>query len=92
MSHDLHYEHAVMGSRCRMNAIYAVRRYLNGTLKTKGLIGAVDVVINCLWQMDHVQAFLAQKIGCFLSSVTTQDHKAVQLKLLVVGLHGLNLI
>ena len=75
-----------------MDAVDAFRRNINGRLITEGQIRAIDIVIDCLGQMDDIQSLFPQKIRCFLCSVAAEDHKTVQAQLMVVLLHGLDLV
>ena len=92
MAHNLHNKYPAVGSRCGMYAIDAVCCDIHRTLKTKRHIRTPKVIINSLRQRHDIQAFLTQHICCLMGTVTTQDHKAVQTKLIVILLHSLNLV
>ena len=66
-----------MRRRCSMNIVNCSSSDVHGTLESKRHIRSPDIVVNGLWQTHHIQAFLPEKIGCFLRSVATQDHQTV---------------
>ncbi len=75
-----------------MDAVYGIRRNVNGTLKTESHVRPVYVIVNGLGKVNNVQPLLAQQIGRFLCAVSSQDHQAVKIQLVKRLLHGLDLI
>ena len=61
-------------------------------METKGHIGTVNIVVDGLGQADHVQALFRQQIGGLMSAIAPQAEQAVQLHVLVVFLHGVDLV
>ena len=92
MSHDLNNKYTSMRCSCCMDAVNGICCDLQSALEAKGHICTPDIIINGLRKMDDIQAFLAEKIGGFLRSVSAEDHKTVKTELLVSLFHGLNLI
>ena len=75
-----------------MNTIDSVTSDINGTLKSKCKICTVDVIVDCLWQMNDVKALFSKEIGRLLCAITSKDNKTLKIQLVVVGLHSLYLI
>ena len=75
-----------------MNAVNGICGNIYGTLESKSHVCSKDIVVNRLRKMNDVQAFLSQKIGCFLGSVSSQDYQTVQAELIVSLLHGFHLV
>ena len=92
MSHDLNDKYSSVGCGCCMDAVNGIGCDLQRTLETKGHVCSPDIIINSLRKMDDIQAFLTEKIGCFLCSVSTENHKTVKAEFIVSLLHCLNLI
>ena len=81
-----------MRCSCCMDAVNGICCDLQSALEAKGHICTPDIIINGLRKMDDIQAFLAEKIGGFLRSVSAEDHKTVKTELIVSLFHGLNLV
>ena len=62
-----------------MDAINGIGGNIYCTLETESHIRTPEVIVNRLGQGDYVQALLAQKICCLVSSVTAQNHQTIQL-------------
>ena len=92
MSHNLHDKDTVVGSRGGMNTVDRIAGDIDGTLKSKGHIRSIDVIVNGLWKMDHIQPFLTQKIGCLLCTIAPQNDQTIQIEFIVSLFHCLDLI
>ena len=68
-----------------MDTVDRIGRDIDRTLKTECDVCSVNIVVDRLWQMDHMKSFFAEKIGCLLCAVSTQNDKAVQVQF-VIGL------
>ena len=75
-----------------MNAVDGVRGDVDGTVETESHVGSPDVIVDGLRQMDHVQTFLAEEVCRLLAAIAAQDKQAVQAELVIVLLHGLDLV
>ena len=92
MPHHFYNENPVVRGCRRMNAVNRVCRDVHRTVKAKGHIRSVDVVINRFRKMNDVQAFFTEKICCLLGSVSAENHQAVEAELVIVLLHGFHLV
>ena len=92
VSHDLHDKYTVVGSCCSMNAVNNACRDIQRTLKTKGNIGTVNIIVDGFWQMNDVQTFLTKQVCCFLCTVTAKDYQTVKVQFVVSVFHRLYLV
>ena len=65
---------------------------VHGALEAEGHVGAVDVVVDGLGQVEDVEALFAQEVGRLLRAVAAEDDQAVQPQFVVILLHGLDLV
>ena len=63
-----------------MDAVDHFRGNIICRMESKGEIRAIQIIVDCFGQPDHIQAFLAQKIRRFVGSVTAECHQTVQLQ------------
>ena len=75
-----------------MDAVDDVSGDIHSGVETEGHVGAVDIVVNGLWQMNDIKSLFPEKIGCLLCAVSAQDNEAVKTKLLVCVFHGCDLV
>ena len=75
-----------------MNTVNGICSDVYRTVKAKGHIRSIDIIVNRLWQMEDIQSLLPQKVRGFLSSVSSQNHQAVQAQLIICLFHGLYLV
>ena len=92
VSHDLDNKDSAVRCRRGVNAVNRIGRNLNGTLKTEGLIRAVEIVVYGLRQRDNVESLLAQQVCRLLASVSAEHAEAVKPQLPVGRLHEFHLI
>ena len=92
MPHNFNNEHTVMG-RCRgVNTVNCLCSNIHRTVKSKGHIRSIYIVVNGLRKMNDIQSFLTKQVCCFLCTVATENHQTVQTQLVVILLHGLYLV
>ena len=65
---------------------------VHGGVEAEGHVGAVNIVVNGLGQADDVQPLLAEQVGGFVGAVAAQGEQAVQLQVLIILLHGGDLV
>ena len=75
-----------------MNAVDCIRCDIDGTLKTKGHIRSINIIVNGLREMNDIQPLFPKQVCRLLCSVTAQDDQTVQIQLVVSLLHGLDLV
>ena len=81
-----------MRSRCCMDLVNALCCNINCTLEAKRHICSPQVIVYRLWQSYDIQSLFTQQIGSLMCSITTKNHKTVKIELVIVLLHGCNLI
>ncbi len=89
-AHELDKENAAMGACGGVDIVNDIRRNVNGALKAKGRVGAVNVVIYRFRQGHNIHARVHQKLCAFLRAVAAHYHKAVEIEPVVGVLHGRN--
>ena len=90
--HNFNNKHTVMG-RCRgVNTVNRICSNIHRTVKSKGHIRSIYIVVNGLRKMNDIQSFLTKQVCCFLCTVATENHQTVQTQLVVILLHGLYLV
>ena len=75
-----------------MDAVDDLRGDVQGGVEAKGDVGAIEVVVDGFGQPNDVEALLGKQVGGLVGAVAAQGDKAVQAHLLVVVLHGLDLV
>ena len=92
VSHDLNDKYTAVRCCCCMNTVDCIRSNIYRTLETKCHICSINIIIDRFWQMNDIQTFFSQKIGCLLRSVSTKNNQTVQTQFVIGLLHGFNLI
>ena len=92
VAHDLDDEDTVVRGGGGVDVVDSFGGDVHGALEAEGHVGAVDVVVDGLGQVDDVEALFAQEVGRLLRAVAAEDDQTVQTQLVVVLLHGLDLV
>ena len=92
VSHYLHDKDPAMGCCSGMYAVYGSSGHIHRALETKGHVGSPQIIVNGLGQGHHIKALCTQEVRGFMGAVSSQDHQAVELKLIIILLHGLHFI
>lgn len=83
VAHNLNDKYTVVGCCCGVDAVDCICSYIDRALEAKGHICAVDIIVDCLWQMNDIKSLFPEKIGCLLCAVSAQNNETVKTKLLV---------
>ena len=92
VAHDFDDEDAAVGGGCRVDLVDGGRRDVDRALVTECEVRAPDIVVDRLRKVDDVEPFLAEEVRGLLGAVAAQDDQAVEAKLVVVLLHGFDLV
>ena len=92
VAHDLNHHAPPVRGGGGMDAVNHVGGDIHGGVEAEGKIRAVNIVVDGLGQADHVQPLLAEQVGRFVRAVAAQRHQTIQLHLLVICLHRLDLV
>lgn len=65
MPHNFHDKDTVVRSRRRVNTVDGVAGHVDSALKSEGHVGSVNIIVDGLGQMNHVQPFFPQQIAVF---------------------------
>ena len=92
VAHDLDDENtAVRAGRC-MDLVDSRSGNVDCRLEAEGHLRSPEVIVNGLGKGDHIQAFLAEQVGCLGGAVSAAHDQAVQLQLVIGLFHGLYLV
>ena len=92
VAHDFHDEYTAVGGSCRVDLVDRCRRDVDCGLISECEVCSVDIVVDRLRQMDDIEAFLTKKVRCLLSAVSAENDNTVKTKLVIVLLHGFDLV
>ena len=92
VAHDLNNEDAAVGAGRRMDLVNSSRCNIHRALETEGHIRAPEVIVDRLGKRDDIQAFLGETVSRLGGAVASEHDKAVQLQLVIVLFHCLDLI
>ena len=87
VSHDFNDKYTVVRSCCSMDAVNNSCRNVQCALETKGNICTINIIVDCLRQMNDIQPFLPKQICCFLCAISTKDHQTVKAQFMIGMLH-----
>ena len=73
VAHNLNDKDTVVGCGCGVDAVDCICSYIDRALEAKGHICAVDIIVDCLWQMNDIKSLCPEKIGCLLCAVSAQE-------------------
>ena len=92
MPHDFHNKNTAVRGSGGVDAVKNVGGDFDGRMEAEGHIGPPNIVVNGLGKRNNGNSLFAEKIGRLLGSVSSQNHKAVELHFLEVLFHSLNLV
>ena len=92
VTHNLDNKYTAVGSCCCMDSVNRICCDINCTLESKCHVCSPQIVIDCLRQCHYIESFLAKKICCLMSSISSKNNKTIQMKLMICVFHCLHLV
>ena len=92
VTHHLDNEDSAVGCSSCMNTVDGICRNVYRTLESERHIRSPQIIIDRLWKCNDIQPFLPQKIRRLMRPVSSKDHKAIQVQLMVSVLHRFHFI
>ena len=90
--HHLHDKYPAMRSRRGMDVVDRCRGNIHRALEAECHVRSPEIIVDGLGQRNHVESFFLQQIRRLMRSISAQNHKAVQLQLVIILLHRLDLV
>ena len=75
-----------------MDLIDRRRRDIDCRLEAECKVRAIDIIIDCLRKMDNIQSLFTEQVCRLLCAVAAENDEAVETKLVIILLHGLDLV
>ena len=92
VSHYFYNKYAAVGRGCRVDPVNCISRDIHRALESERHLCPPQVIVNGLWKCDHIKPFFSQQVRGFMRSVSSQDHQAVEVELMICMLHCLDFV
>src|SRR5699024_3352301 len=73
-------------------SVNCIRSNVYCALESESHLRSPEIIVNCLRKSNNIQSFFPKHIGCFVGSVSSKYHKAVQIQLVICMLNRFHLV